>query len=202
MPRFARKDTAVRRGELIEAAIACLSDGGLSAFTIERICREAGVSRGLISHHFEGKDGLLVAVYETMTEHLAASSYAGLSRHDAAPAERLRDLIEASFRPAVFDRRPLRAWLALWSEAATDPRLQATHRQRYAEYRHGLTRALRALAKDRGVKLDPNRLATMLIALIDGLWLEWCLNPNAVSRKEAKAACLELVESRLGPLGD
>lgn len=198
--RRARKDAAVRRDELIEAAIACLSEGGLSAFTVERICGEAGVSRGLISHHFDGKDGLLVAVYERMTAHLAADAQAGLSRDGATAAERLAELIEASFHPAVFGRRQLRAWLALWSEAASDPRLQATHRARYADYRRGLTEALRALARERGRGVEPERLATMLIALVDGLWLEWCLNPKAVSRAEAKAACTELIESRLGPL--
>lgn len=198
--RRARKDAAVRRDELIEAAIACLSEGGLSAFTVERICGQAGVSRGLINHHFDGKDGLLVAVYERMTAHLAADAQAGLSRDGAPAAERLAELIEASFRPTVFDRRQLRAWLALWSEAASDPRLQATHRARYADYRRGLTAALRDLARARGRAVDPERLATMLIALIDGLWLEWCLNPKAVSRAEAKAACTELIESRLGPL--
>lgn len=199
-PRFTRKETAVRRGELIEAALACLSDGGLSAFTIDRICREAGVSRGLISHHFDGKDGLLLAVYETLTAHLSEASLAGLRRLGATPAERLAELIEASFRPEIFNRRHLRAWLALWSEAATDPRLQAAHRARYADYRSSLANALRALARERGRAVDAKRLATMLIGLIDGLWLEWCLNPDAVSRKEARAACSELIESRLGPL--
>ena len=201
-PRFERKEIAVRRGELIEAAIACLSEGGLSAFTIDRICREAGVSRGLISHHFGGKDGLLVAAYEAMTEHLSEPSLAGLTRDGARPAERVSALIEGSFLPGVFERHQLRAWLALWGETASDPRLQAAHRARYAAFRDGLEQALADLATERGRPIDSRRLATTLIALIDGLWLEWCLDPEAMSREEAEAACRELVESSLGPLQD
>ena len=40
------------------------------AFTIDRICREAKVSRGLINHYFKSKDDLLVAAYEAMTDYL------------------------------------------------------------------------------------------------------------------------------------
>lgn len=51
-PRFSREQADVRRSMLIEAATRCLSVGGIGAFTVDRICKEAGVSRGLINHHF------------------------------------------------------------------------------------------------------------------------------------------------------
>ena len=50
---------------MIEAAERCLAAHGIQGFTIDRICREANVSRGLISHYFAGKDELLAAVYRS-----------------------------------------------------------------------------------------------------------------------------------------
>ena len=197
-PRFARKQPAVRRQLLIEAAIRCLAEGGMSAFTIERICREAGVSRGLINHHFDGKDALLVAIYEAMTEHLAEASGAGLDEGD--PVRRLNAMIGASFAEDTFARSQLRAWLAVWGEVAADPRLQALHRKRYVDYSDGLRSAISVIAKQRRRTVDAQTLARTLIALIDGLWLEWCLDSSLLSAAQAKTACYDLLEPHLGPI--
>ena len=74
---YRRKTVDQRRRELIDAGIACLGEGGMSAFTIDRICRKAGVSRGLINHHFRTKEDLLVQIYDSMTAHLVEESQDG-----------------------------------------------------------------------------------------------------------------------------
>ncbi len=199
-PRYARKQASVRRQLLIDAAIRCLGDGGMSAFTIDRICREAGVSRGLINHHFDGKDDLLVCAYEAMTAYLAELPFAGLAEDGLAPADRLGAAIDASFDPATFDRMQLRAWLSLWGEVPGHGRLLALHRKRYDHYRKGLAGAIAATAKARRRKVDAERLALMLVALIDGLWLECCLELSDLSLETARAACYALVEPHLGAL--
>ena len=72
-PRFARVEADLRRQMLIDAAIRCLAEGGIAAFTVDRISREAKVSRGLINHHFNGISGLLIEVYEAMTQSMLAA---------------------------------------------------------------------------------------------------------------------------------
>ncbi len=199
-PRYARKQPEVRRRQLIDAAIRCLGRGGLSAFTIDNIRREAGVSRGLINHHFDGKDDLLAAVYEAMTVYLAEAPRASLDAAGLTPVKRLNALIAASFEAEAFDRSQLRAWLALWGEVSTNPRLQALHRERYDRYRDGLALAIAAIAGERARPVDAAGLARTLIALIDGLWLEWCLDSSVLSPEDAKAACYDIVEPQLGPI--
>ncbi len=202
MPRFKRFDAETRKRQLIEAAIACLADGGIAAFTIDRICRQAGISRGLISHHFAGKDALLVAAYEAMTAYLEELAATGLSQPGEDPAEALRRTIEINFATDVANSPTLKAWLALWGEVAGNPALKAVHRKRYDSYRSNLAGAIAAVAAGRGRKVDAEQLAAMFIALIDGLWLEWCLDPAQLSRDEAEAACYALLEPYLGPLRD
>ena len=199
-PRFSRKTPSERRRQLVEAAIRCLGEGGISAFTIDNICREADVSRGLINHHFESKQGLLVAVYETMTAYLEEITERCLAS-DAATAEaRLCDIIDASFAPHAFSRSQFKAWLALWGEIANDQRLRELHRRRYQIYRRGLAEVFAATAKARQRALDADSLATACVALIDGLWVEWGLDPEGLSPEEAKAACYGLIEAQLGPI--
>lgn len=200
MPRYARKQAPVRREQLIEAAIRCLGEGGMSAFTIDRICREAAVSRGLINHHFGSKDELLACVYETMTDYLVQSPKAALERADLSPGDRLRGMIEATFAEDTFDKSKLRVWLALWGQVSTNQRLHAIHQARYRQYRARLARAIEQVASDRKRDVDANRLATTLIALIDGLWLEWCLAPNLLTHGDAKIACYNLIEPCVGSI--
>ena len=191
---YRRKTVDQRRRELIDAGIACLGEGGMSAFTIDRICRKAGVSRGLINHHFRTKEDLLVQIYDSMTAHLVEES------QDGSPPGVLKQVIDSNFDEAEFDAGNLRAWLTVWGEVATNRGLQTLHRQRYAVYKSRIERALRALAEVEGKMMDSDSLARQLIALIDGLWLEYCLHPGEFTLAMARNDCHHLLRSQGIPI--
>jgi AcrR family transcriptional regulator len=183
---------------MIEAAIRCLAEGGIAAFTVDRISREAKVSRGLINHHFEGIGGLLAAVYEDMTRSMYEERRGGAGQ--AGTEHRLSGMIDAMFRPPMFAKSNLRAWLALWGEVAVNPVLKAAHRRSYDAYRGVLTETLAEIASARGIAIDAQTMATTCIALIDGLWIEWCLDATVISRESARTAVYDVIEARLGRL--
>jgi TetR/AcrR family transcriptional repressor of bet genes len=199
--RFSRENPETRRRLLIEAAERCLATHGIQGFTIDRICREAGVSRGLIGHYFAGKDALLAAVYRSslygaIMDRMAKAAGA------ATPTGRLEATIAAAFQPDTFKRANLLVWLALWGAAATNPTLQKVHRSLYRRYRARLAEEIAAVAAERRIAVDALVLARNIIALIDGLWLEWCLDPQALNPADARAACLGLIEAQLGVLSE
>jgi AcrR family transcriptional regulator len=51
-----------RRRQLVDAAIGLIADVGLSAASTVQIALAAGVSRGVLTHHFADKDDLIDAV--------------------------------------------------------------------------------------------------------------------------------------------
>ena len=57
----------IRRQQLIKATMAAIDEVGLADATVARIARHAGVSAGIISHYFGGKDGLLAVSYTHLT---------------------------------------------------------------------------------------------------------------------------------------
>ncbi len=185
-PAFSRKSADDRRRQLIDAGIACLAKGGMSAFTIDQICREAGVSRGLINHHFNSKDELLVRIYADMTDHLVN----GAERFQAMPP--LVAIVELSFDEASFNRSNLRAWLSIWGQVASNPELNALHRQRYGSYSERIKSALGEVS----TTLDIDSVARQFIALIDGLWLEYCLNSEGFSLRAAKDDCYRFLRAQ------
>ncbi len=194
-PRYRRIPVADRREMLEDAALACLSRGGIAGFTIDNICAEAGVSRGLIAHHYASKEGLLAAAYARMYDRLLTK----LAQPDAG-VPRIVSIIEQAFAPDEFSRPVLAIWLTLWGEAANNPSLRDEHRRQYGRYRSDLAAALSDQAQAAGRRIDAPALATMLIALIDGLGVECVVDPDAVARIDARAACYALAEAFLGPL--
>ncbi len=198
-PKYARFSSADRRSMLIEAGLACLARDGILGFTIDRICVEANISRGLITHHFKSIDGLLAAVYETIYGKMLVV----LETPDTAngkPEQRLIAIIETMFSREFFNCESLNIWLALWGEMANNPVLLKVHRKQYARYRTDVESAISTIANDRGLKIDTGLVATMLISLVDGLGLEWCIEPKLLSAKVAKDACYKMLEPILGAL--
>ncbi len=191
-PRYRRYASAERRAMLIDAGLECLKRGGIQEFTIDNICALSGASRGLVTHHFGSKDGLLAAVYATMYDR----TLAGLEPAAAG----LRAMVKALVSREMLGHQGLNAWAALWGEVANNEALRDEHRRHYASYRASLAAAIADHAQSRGRPVDASALAVTLISLIDGLWLERCIDPDAMSEAAAEAACLRLLEAFLGPL--
>lgn len=204
-PRFSREKAEVRRAMLIEAATRRLAQGGIGAFTIDGICKEAGVSRGLVNHYFDGRDGLLVEVYRSSL-HSSLNAQIAEAKHRRAenagfpPEISLVTLLRSSFSPDYFSRDNLLLWLSLWGEIAVNSRLRAAHRELYQVYRSELAEVIAAVAQKRGRQVDASALARNFVALVDGLWLECCLDRSILTPEAAEAGCFELIESQLGPL--
>lgn len=180
--RKARLSAEERRALMEDAARACMARGGIREFTVDKVVAEAGVSRGLITHHFGSMDGLLVAVYSRMYgEWIAAISAPrpGLTRLEA--------LVEALVSPALFSRDVLNIWLTLWGEIANNPILRAEHRARYSQYRDSIATALREGNPD--ASFDADTVATAFICLVDGLGVQRCVEPALLSEDAARAAC-------------
>lgn len=181
-PKFKRLAPEARASELVQAGLRVLSRGGITAFTIDNICKAAGASRGLVGHYFGGKDGLLAACY--------AAAYAPLMRavaQDRSPLS-LTELIEELLGDSHLSTEDMTIWLALWGEIAINPVLRAEHLRHYRTYRAAIAQATaRHFGRDRPDATD-DTLAIALIALLDGIWLESSIAPSEMSRDRARAA--------------
>lgn len=79
------------RDALIEAARGLFAERGYAGVGTEEIVRAAGVTRGALYHHFEGKRDLFEALYERIEVELAQRIATGaLERGAAEPLEAMR----------------------------------------------------------------------------------------------------------------
>ncbi|WP_447929025.1 transcriptional regulator BetI [Vreelandella sp. EE27] len=185
----------IRRQQLIEATMTAIDEVGLAEVTILRIARHAGVSAGIISHYFGGKDGLLEA---TMRQILTDLSQ--------AVAKRRRGLIERSARAHIgaiiegnFDRSQVsgpaaKTWLAFWASSMHRPalaRLQNVNDRRL--YANLCSQFRKAMPREQA-----QNAARTLAALIDGLWLRGALTPDGLDVESARDLALAQRDRLLG----
>ena len=189
VPKFHRETPAVRREALVEATLRCLKQYGHEGVSVRRISAAAGVSIGLINHHFPSKSGLMAEAYETLATSLQDSIRGHAENPAMTPRERLTGFFRASFAPEIIAPALFDVWLVFWSMVAYSPEIRAVHDRTYGEYRAMLESLLGELSPE-GVpafKLRPAAIA--LSALLDGLWVELSLSPGTVTPRDAMALC-------------
>ncbi len=200
-PRFARHPPQVRRQALIDATIECLKRYGHEGLSIRTISAQAGVSVGLINHHFPNKDELVAAAYRHINSELVHGMHAAVARAGNSPQVRMRAFLEAWFSAPSLDADALAVWVVFWGLFRHSRLIQRVHRETYQDYvsllrgllaellPHGES-ARKPTPRPGGTPPTDLRLAAIgFTALLDGLWLEWCLEPGTFRPSEAVELC-------------
>ena len=194
-PRYERQVASERREALVDAAIESLKRYGYEGLSVRRIAAEAGVSIGLINHHFPNKDTLVAESYRTFSRRLAAMFEKAVAAAGPDPRARLRAYFDAFFSGPNLDPQVLTAWVVYWSLVQVSPEMRAVRDEEGQGYSEVLGRLLSDLARARGgAPVDLGLAVNGLIALLDGLWLQLCLDPTSFHPKDAAALCDDWVD--------
>ena len=185
-----------RRVQLVEVTIDSLAEVGYVGTTLAEIARRAGVSPGLVAHYFDDKDGLLEAAFRTLARTLAARMRARLALA-RTPRGRVQAVIDTNLAPEEFDQRTGTAWLAFWGQVLHVrglKRVQTAYQRRMLS---NLRSDLRRLIPGE----EARSLASMIAAMIDGVWLRAALSEwQEADSESARALLTAFVEGRLKEL--
>jgi AcrR family transcriptional regulator len=188
--RFSRMEPELRKANLIEATLVCLKRHGFQGASIRKISAEAGVSVGLISHHYSGKDELVAEAYTAVTRSVLTLLHDAMEQAAPNARERLSAFFRGSFSPEVLDPQLIDAWMAFWGAVKTAEAINHVHDQSYGEYRGMLRKVLIELAQEEGWEnFDADLAAIGLSALLDGLWLETGLNSCTFTPEQGVQIC-------------
>ncbi|MBN9759411.1 MULTISPECIES: TetR/AcrR family transcriptional regulator [unclassified Pseudonocardia] len=164
-------DHGQRRGEIAEALWRIAAAEGLEAVSLARVAQEAGVSKGRVQHYFASRDELLdfaaqhlrLRVDERVRARMAAAA-------PSSPLGEVRALLVALLPLDDDARTDARVGSAFLIRALGDDRLRETYRTGDRLIRAAVADRL-AAARDAGelAALDPDREATVLLALAGGL---------------------------------
>lgn len=193
-PAFRRAEPDERRQSLIEACSRVLAREGVGGTSVRAIALEAGVSAGLVGHYFSGIDALVAATYAHVEAQVSAALDRAVEAAGADPHARLEAFVTASFLPPIADADLLATWIAFWSLVRVRADIAAQHDEQYGAFRA----RLETLLGECGMASQRRRRnAIALAALVDGLWLELCLSPQAFGPEEARAITRETLAALL-----
>jgi betaine-aldehyde dehydrogenase len=182
-----------RRRQLVEVTIDSLAELGYVGTTLAQIAVRAGVSPGLVAHYFGDKDGLLDAAFRSLARRVGDHVRARL-RQVSTPRGRIQAIIDANLAPEEFEQRTGTAWLAFWGQVlhvAPLKRVQSVYQRRTLSN-------LRSSLKKLMPPDDAARLAAMIAAMIDGVWLRAALSGwREADSESARAMLTTFVDGRL-----
>jgi AcrR family transcriptional regulator len=168
------------REALVGAAADVFLRRGFQAATLREIAAAVDMTTGAVYSNFDGKADLFLAVLEEKLDPRLATMYEAAR---TAPLNGVGPRVGEEFTVYLQERR---RWLILliefWAEAARDPKLQPKFAQRHA----GLRAAVGEVVAERAARLHyelplpADHMATLLIALTNGMAVELLADPAAV----------------------
>lgn len=175
--RAVRRRPEISRGEILDAALACFAARGYHETSVDDIALRAGLSKGAIYWHFEGKRELFLALVDRFSEQALTALDAVAEAPDWRSA--LHDMF-GRVRQHLEEGMPLfRLSLEYIAQSARDEDIRVR-----AERAHGVWKAAVQVQIARGVAdgtLRPvaaEEVALVIDATIDGLMLAKVVRPE------------------------
>jgi TetR/AcrR family transcriptional repressor of bet genes len=166
----------IRRSELSSAAFEAVIRYGLRGTTLDKVGDIAGVSKGVVLHHFKDKGALLEAVFRRSNS-LLSRSVVELYACAENPHERFWSIIVANFFETIFNPRVCQAWVSLVSEVPHSHHCQriaiVCNERIQSNFRHELRHFLPTS------EVEPT--ARALGQLIDGIWVRAGMLPDQIT---------------------
>lgn len=187
-----RPETVARRREILDAAVEIFGSKGFASGTLGDIADQVGMTHAGILHHFGSKDRLLLEVLE----HRDASDVADLEgQHIPDGLPLFQHLVRTAFLNA--ERAGIvQAYAVLSAESVTDDHPgRDFFERRYRTLRSEVAHAFQVVCEERGVS-DTRRVAeasAAILAVMDGLQVQWLLDPTAVDLGAASQFAIEAI---------
>ncbi len=181
---------------ILEAAMEVFGTKGYTNGSLLEVGQKAGLTRQGILHHYPSKEKLLLA----MLDYRDDADVAGLDGQHVPAGEAFFDHLITTTRINTTRPGVLQAYIVLSADSVTEGHpAQQFFRERYAGLRAMIVDAFREVVP--GVDdVRVTEAASALIGTMDGLQIQWLLDPEVVDMPAAVEATIRaaIVALRLG----
>ena len=194
------KARGTHRKALLEAAKLLLRTRGYGNITARDLVAASSTNLGSIGYHFGSKEALL---NEAISEALAEWATTIARAADAEPGEEALERVASSAGAMLEQFQYIRpyfvAFLEALSHSARSPELAAQLAEHYEQQRQRVAGILSAALGDRVDEHAAARLAVFMIAVTDGLLLQYYADPERMpTGAELSAAARAGLAAALG----
>lgn len=188
----ARPETERRRTEILRAALDIFGAKGSTNGTLGDIANEVGMTHAGVLHHFGSKQRLLLEVLEFRDrDDVAGLADRHMPRGPALFTHLVGTAQRNSLRPGI-----VQAYTVLCAESVTHGHAAREYfEKRYRVLRNDVEKAFRELCARENVS-DSDRIdkaAASILAVMDGLQLQWLLDPSVVDLADTTEFAIEAI---------
>ena len=166
------------RERVLQAALRAIASNGYRGSALAAIAADAGLTKAGLLHHVPSKEHLLVAVLAER-DRLDGAQFQLAGFQGLAALDRLAELVQHNAMvPGL-----VQAYTVLMGESVgEDHPAREWFRDRYPRRRANIAAALRAGIESGEIRseVDCDAVAAQIIAMMDGLQVQWVLNPDRV----------------------
>ena len=165
---------AERKDQIVRATVECITKHGYHNFSMQDVARTAGVSKGIIHYYFLNKDELMMSVLDKVAGDIERVLVSDMES-SPDPARKLEVFIEVSFDVVRSTREYYQVNMDFWTQINQKQEVRKVIAQHYKTFRETCARVIQEGVDSGDFRKDVNahRYASYILAVIDGLSLQW-----------------------------
>ncbi len=197
---------AIRREQIVDAAVAVIAEQGLQHLSLSEIEKKVGMSRGQLTYYYPAKEDILLAVFDRLLDMMCRQHGGDPSKPaDEHPFAKMRWLEVVACLLEMILRKPNLnpEFQSLQYTFLSQIGHREDFRQRlaklYAEWRsHSMEHLERELLERPALRpVAPRAVATLVQAMLHGLAMQSAVDAEAIGAAEMAALCLDMLQTYL-----
>lgn len=194
---------SIRRGQIIEAAIAVIVEKGLPELSLSKIESKIGMSRGQLTYYFKTKEAILLAVFNRLLDVMCEEHGGGNGKEKWTITGSWFDFVEELLRLILQNppHNPAFACLqyTFLSQIGHRKDFRRSLAKLYEEWRQSMVKHLGIeLSKKPAVRpVQLRAFATLVQAILHGIAMQNAADPNAIDREAVITLCMDMLRTYL-----
>jgi AcrR family transcriptional regulator len=195
---MSKQDVAAERKEqIVKATVECITKHGYHNFSMQDVAKTAGVSKGIIHYYFLNKDDLMMSVLDKVAgdiERVLGEEMSSVTD----PARRMEIFIEVCFDIVKNTKEYYQVNMDFWTQINQKQEIRKVIANHYSKFREAAARVITdGINKGAFRKVDANAYASLVIAMIDGVSLQWLFDDKVFDYAQMSKKASVLIMSGL-----
>ncbi len=194
MPKLTQEVQSSRKEHILNAALICFANNGYFQTSIDQIAQEAKLSKGSIYTYFDSKKSLYLELLQNMISDTGLLKSLSLKELDGSDSLKIAMQGMATF--VTSEKYPAYTALILeaWTQSHFDKDIRQTISKNYTFLRELFKNAIKSgIDTGKFKNTDPDILASILIAIFDGLMVQAMLDHSAINWQESTTMIQETI---------
>lgn len=173
-----------RRLKIIQAFYKCVINEGFAKASIRKVAKEAEVLPSTLHHYFKDKNEMISETVEYYTN-LLSSGFISLKKSQKSN-NRLTDGLEYIFSPAMINNEHTGFFLECLAEARHNTKVRNSVAKLFCYFREIIIDQMNGIEAIKHLNdFQKSGIASMIIAMHEGIELQWFADPGAVSLEDS-----------------